>query len=63
MNDLSALGAMRAAKEAGLSIPGELSIIGVDDVPLCAYLPISLSSIRQRYRKITQTAAELLIAD
>lgn len=62
MNDLSALGAMRAAKEAGLSIPGELSIIGVDDVPLCAYLPISLSSIRQRYRKITQTAAELLIS-
>ncbi len=62
MNDISAIGVMRAAKEAGLSIPGDLSIVGVDDVPLCAYLPISLSSIRQRYRMITQAAAELLIS-
>jgi LacI family transcriptional regulator len=62
MNDLSAIGAMRAAKEAGLLIPGDLSIIGVDDVPLCAYLPISLSSIRQRYRMITAAAADLLIS-
>lgn len=62
VNDLSAIGAMRAALEAGLRIPGDLSVVGVDDVPLCAYLPISLSSIRQRYRKIAAAAAELLIS-
>jgi LacI family transcriptional regulator len=62
MNDLAAIGAMRAAIEAGLSIPADLSIVGVDDVPLCSYLPITLTSIRQRYKKITRTAADLLIS-
>jgi len=61
MNDLSAIGAMRAALDAGLVIPRDLSIVGVDDVPLCAYLPIPLSSIRQRYRKIAAAAADMLI--
>lgn len=62
MNDLAAIGSMRAAHEAGLSVPRDLSVVGVDDVPLCAYLPLTLSSIRQRYRMITQSAAELLLA-
>jgi len=61
MNDLSAIGAMRAALDAGLMIPRDLSIVGVDDVPLCAFLPIPLSSIRQRYRKIAAAAADMLI--
>jgi LacI family transcriptional regulator len=50
------------ASEAGLKVPTDLSVVGVDDIPLCSYLPTTLSSIRQRYRKITQKAAELLIA-
>ena len=62
MNDLAAIGAMRSAIEAGMSIPGDLSVVGVDDVPLCSFLPISLSSIRQRYKMITRTAADLLIS-
>jgi DNA-binding LacI/PurR family transcriptional regulator len=62
MNDLAAIGAMRAAIEAGMSVPGDLSIVGVDDVPLCSYLPISLSSIRQRFKMITGAAARLLIS-
>jgi len=62
MNDLAAIGAMRAAIDQGLSIPGDLSVVGVDDVPLCSYLPITLSSIRQRFRMIGRAAAELLIS-
>jgi DNA-binding LacI/PurR family transcriptional regulator len=62
MNDLAAIGCMRAASEAGLKVPEDLSIVGVDDIPLCSFLPTTLSSIRQRYRKITRKAAELLIA-
>ena len=61
MNDLAAIGSMRAAREAGLSVPEDLSVVGVDDVPLCSYLPLTLSSIRQRYRMITQGAADLLL--
>jgi LacI family transcriptional regulator len=45
-----------------MSIPGDLSIIGVDDVPLCSYLPISLSSIRQRFKMISTAASRLLIS-
>ena len=62
MNDLAAIGAMRAAIDAGLGIPSDLSIVGVDDIPLAAYLPVSLSSIRQRYRKISRAAADLLLS-
>ncbi|MCW1921179.1 LacI family transcriptional regulator [Luteolibacter arcticus] len=62
MNDLAAIGAMRAAIEAGLTVPADLSVVGVDDVPLCSFLPITLSSIRQRYKKITRAAADLLIS-
>jgi LacI family transcriptional regulator len=62
MNDLAAIGAMRAAIEAGMQIPADLSVVGVDDVPLCSYLPITLTSIRQRYKAITRTAADLLIS-
>ncbi len=62
MNDLAAIGAMRAAIEAGLAVPADLSVVGVDDVPLSSFLPITLSSIRQRYKKITRAAAELLIS-
>lgn len=61
MNDIAAMACMRAAVEEGLGIPNDLSIVGVDDIPLCEYLPITLSSIRQRYKKITQEAADLLI--
>lgn len=62
INDLSAMGAMRAAIECGYAVPKDLSIVGVDDVPLASFLPVTLSSIRQRYRKITRAAADLLIA-
>lgn len=62
VNDLAAVGAMRAARDHGLEIPRDLSVVGVDDIPLAAFLPVSLSSIRQRYRKITRAASDLLLA-
>lgn len=62
MNDLSAIGAIRAAMDAGVVVPRDLSVVGVDDVPLCAFLPVPLSSIRQRYRKISAAAAEMLVS-
>lgn len=61
MNDLAAVGAMRAAHELGLRVPADLSCIGVDDIPLASYLPVSLSSIRQRYRLIAAAAVDLIV--
>ncbi len=61
VNDLPAIVAMRAAVHAGIKVPDDISIVGVDDVPLCEFLPITLSSIRQRYRLIGDAAVELLL--
>lgn len=62
MNDLSAFGAIRAAVEAGLQVPQDLSVVGVDDVPFSSFSHVTLSSVRQRYRKICRTAIEMLIS-
>ena len=61
LNDLSAIGAMRVAAEEGLRIPDDLSIVGVDDIPLGRYLPVSLSTIAQPIEAMARKTAALLI--
>jgi DNA-binding LacI/PurR family transcriptional regulator len=61
LNDLSAIGAMRAATEHGLRIPQELSVIGVDDIPLAEFLPVSLSTIAQPLAEMARETVELLL--
>ncbi len=43
-NDMMALGAMRALREAGISVPEKVAIVGFDDIPLARYL--SLTTLR-----------------
>ena len=45
-NDTIALGVMRAARERGMSLPGDLAIIGYDDLPFAAFLEPALTTIR-----------------
>jgi DNA-binding LacI/PurR family transcriptional regulator len=47
MSDELALGAIRAANELGLSVPGEVSIVGFDDTPAASWSDPSLTTIRQ----------------
>lgn len=54
-SDAVAFGAMRAAHEAGIDIPGDLSLVGFDDGMLAAYSYPPLTSIR---RPIGEMAAE-----
>jgi LacI family transcriptional regulator len=56
-NDEMAAGVYRAAQRAGLSIPGDLSVIGFDDGPLAARLLPSLTTIRLPIRDIGALAA------
>ena len=44
-NDNTAIGAMRAIKEAGLSIPDDLSVISIDDIDTAQYLSPMLTTI------------------
>jgi LacI family transcriptional regulator len=60
MNDLSAIGAIRAAHEVGLRVPTDLSVIGVDNVPLGEFLPVALTTIAQPIREMVRRTASLL---
>jgi len=62
LNDFIAVGAMKAAAEAGLKIPHDLSFIGVDDIPIAQYLPASLSTISQSLTEMAEVAVRLLVA-
>lgn len=60
-NDLMACGVYRAAHELGIQIPGQLSIIGFDDIPLVTALIPKLTTIRQGTYEMGRKAIELLI--
>ena len=45
-NDDMAIGVIRALMEADRSVPGDVSVIGFDDVPMAAYVSPSLSTVR-----------------
>jgi DNA-binding LacI/PurR family transcriptional regulator len=60
--DLTALGAIRAASEAGLEVPRDLSVVGFDDIQLAAYLHPPLTTLRQAKLRLGSEAARALIA-
>lgn len=60
-NDFTAVGAMTAIKEAGLSIPGDIAVVGFDDTPLALHTLPPLTTVRQPMRLQGQLAAELLL--
>jgi LacI family transcriptional regulator len=61
INDWSAIGAMQALRELGLSIPEDVSIIGFDNAPYSEFLYPPLTTIHQPRWEMGQTAAQLLI--
>jgi DNA-binding LacI/PurR family transcriptional regulator len=60
-NDLLALGAMRAAHEAGLRLPEDLALVGFDDVEEAEYAIPSLTTIAPDKAKIAELAVSLLL--
>jgi LacI family transcriptional regulator len=62
MNDLAALATIRAAVDVGMRVPEDLSVVGVDNIPLGTYLPVNLSSIAQPIAQIAATAWEMIWA-
>lgn len=61
-NDQMAAGVLRAARDVGLSVPDQLSVIGVDDIPMAAYFTPPLTTLKQDFQAIGAEAARLLIA-
>lgn len=60
-NDWIAAGAMRALKEAGYRIPTQVSIIGFDDMPICAITDPPLSTMEVPKKRLGKLAVEQLI--
>jgi DNA-binding LacI/PurR family transcriptional regulator len=60
-NDFTAIGAISAIKEAGLTIPQDIAIVGYDDVPLAAHTSPPLTTVRQPTREQGKAAAEFLL--
>ena len=60
-SDLMALGAMRAAQERGLRVPGDISIVGFDDIQLASLLHPSLTTVRQEKAGLGVAAADALL--
>lgn len=60
-NDQMALGVLYACAEAGVRVPGDLSVIGFDDVPDAAYYQPSLTTLRQDFAELGRHAVELAL--
>jgi LacI family transcriptional regulator len=60
-NDVSAIGALRAVREAHLRVPEDVSIVGFDDIPSAEYQFPALTTVRQPLRRMGEIAAETLV--
>jgi LacI family transcriptional regulator, xylobiose transport system transcriptional regulator len=61
-NDLQALGVYEAARRAGLRIPQDLSVVGFDDIPFAGWSAPPLTTVRQPFRDMGETAARILLS-
>lgn len=60
-NDVSAIGAVRALREAGLQVPGDVSVVGFDDVQSAAFQNPALTTVRQPLYAMGTLAAEAIV--
>jgi LacI family transcriptional regulator len=61
-NDLSAIAVIEVATELGLDVPGELSVVGFDDVPEASQSTPPLTTVRQPMQRLGSAAAELVVS-
>jgi DNA-binding LacI/PurR family transcriptional regulator len=60
-DDASAIGAIRAFLDAGLSVPDDVSVIGFDDIQIAAYYNPRLTTVRQPLREMGSIAARVVL--
>jgi LacI family transcriptional regulator len=60
-NDLSAIGAMEAAMQAGLSIPGDIAFAGCGNLRYAQYLKVPLTSVDQSIERMGEAAARRVL--
>lgn len=60
-NDTMALGVLRALHERGVDVPGQVSVVGFDDVPEAAYFWPALTTVAQQFSALGRSAVELAL--
>jgi LacI family xylobiose transport system transcriptional regulator len=60
-NDEQAFGVYEAARALGISIPGELSVVGYDDLTIAAWAGPPLTTVRQPLNEMAEEAAKLVL--
>jgi LacI family transcriptional regulator len=60
-NDIAAIGAIRALRDANLRVPEDVSVVGFDDINIAAYHNPRLTTIRQPLHDMGETAARILL--
>lgn len=60
-NDLIAVGVLRAARQLGIGVPDELSVVGFDDIPWAGIVEPPLTTIRQPVGEMAEAALTLLL--
>jgi len=61
MSDVMAIGAIGAARRLGLAVPGDLSVVGFDDIDLARHVQPPLTTVRQPVRRKGEEACRLLL--
>jgi LacI family transcriptional regulator len=61
LNDVLAIGVLKAAAELGLQVPQALSLVGFDDITLASYVVPALTTVAQPIYDMGETAAQILL--
>ena len=60
-NDIAAIGAIRAIRDAGLSVPEDISVVGFDDILSASYHTPSITTVRQPLEEMGRKGAQILL--
>jgi DNA-binding LacI/PurR family transcriptional regulator len=61
LNDMHAIGAAAAVRDAGGSVPADVSVVGIDDIPLAGLFNPALTTVRQPIETLGEAAVDLLV--
>jgi LacI family xylobiose transport system transcriptional regulator len=60
-SDLQAMGVYQAARELGLEIPRDLSVVGYDDLPVAEWVSPTLTTVHQPLRQMAELATRMVL--
>lgn len=61
VTDMIAIGVLGVARDLGLAVPGDVAVVGYNDIPVAAQLPVALTTVRSPSSKIGETAVRRLL--